>query len=1069
MEEWRSLTLKKMTISVPSEKRAIPIFLSSRELLSKSAKFVRGNVSRTLAAFAGMVFWTVGASPLLAQMVTVNPVEASGPLTNPLMGFRPGLGNYSQYPYPTLIHVYIPWKTIENQESDSVQKIRDYCNAQWANLPSNNVKVIPRVYIDWDSNTGNEAWPSDLTTGDWSSQQFKDRVVRLVGRLGEVWNDDPRVAWVQTGIIGHWGEQESPVGIGQDGWGQRLGDAFTAAFPNKKFIVRNMGSWPAYDVGVYWDSFGHPGQRPWAWTDIINFNKQGRYLTEVVEGEVAYNWGIGGEFKDLYGGVWDPNANSGNGDWASSPDITLGNAQYTDNMIDVIRELHGSALGWIASYNPNDAIVRAQAARMQKEFGYRFHVNEFSCSARADPGANLDFQFKVENKGSAPFYENWPLAVVLVDKNTRQLLWKATIPNVDIRKWHPGADYSKTTRTYQTPAQEHLISASIPLPANLPVGEHLIGLTILEPLSRTPGLFFAIPNFFKQSQTQPLCKIGIGMNATGHILDGIVFDDLVGDDARSYTMTPQGPSYSLNLQTSSQGFISQTPGGGSHRKDSGLEVTAKGNLGYAFSSWGGALAGRTENPTIIVMDADKTISANYVSVPTYTLTTNATNGSVTLDPPGGVYNSGTVVTVTASPDNGFTFSHWSGDLAGSTSIATLIMEGDKGVSANFADFAGDRVPWMETFTLPNGTQADGPPSAWTATRSTGMFEVSNNRFMINGGSTEGVFETAEISIAGGSFRVSLEVQGEGGLDSGDYVRFYKIVDDGPPVLIGPQIVGAVTGTQTLVGTNLTGSKLKLRIATKVTFSNEYYYFDNLAVEQEAPPTYTLATSATYGMIALNPPGGVYAAGSVVIVTATPNSGNNFDSWFGDFTGNTNPITVTMNGNKSVMANFSRSTLATIDSTGTTTVLDFDYPQNTYIGNGTLQVSTDGSVESEIHLGGGPNNAPTVFAMTGGLITIDNGASLVNGGWAKGIWTDNKADMLVNGTLDLWDGQAVRVNALNGAGSVEFGYPWGGGPRELDVGVEGGSGKFSGSIAGTSSLWKYVHPYSKEWSWHSNLR
>ena len=103
-------------------------------------------------------------------MVTNNPVEAAGPLRNPLMGFRPDSYNRSQYPYPTVIRQYIRWNQIENNVNDTVQKIRDFCNAQWANLPTNNIKVIPRIYIDWDSNSGNENWPADLQTGDWTSQ-----------------------------------------------------------------------------------------------------------------------------------------------------------------------------------------------------------------------------------------------------------------------------------------------------------------------------------------------------------------------------------------------------------------------------------------------------------------------------------------------------------------------------------------------------------------------------------------------------------------------------------------------------------------------------------------------------------------------------------------------------------------------------------------------------------------------------------------------------------------------------------------------------------------------------------
>lgn len=67
----------------------------------------------------------------------------------------------------------------------------------------------------------------------------------------------------------------------------------------------------------------------------------------------------------------------------------------------------------------------------------------------------------------------------------------------------------------------------------------------------------------------------------------------------------------------------------------------------------------------------------------YTLTTSATNGSVVLTPAGGTYNSGTVVTLNATPAANYAFSSWSGDLTGSTNPTTITMTSNKSVTANF--------------------------------------------------------------------------------------------------------------------------------------------------------------------------------------------------------------------------------------------------------------------------------------------------------------------------------------------------------------------------------------------------
>lgn len=63
-------------------------------------------------------------------------------------------------------------------------------------------------------------------------------------------------------------------------------------------------------------------------------------------------------------------------------------------------------------------------------------------------------------------------------------------------------------------------------------------------------------------------------------------------------------------------------------------------------------------------------------------------GQVTLNPPGGIYPSGTSVTLTAVPDAGSVFEGWSGALSGTATSETLVVNGDLTVGAAF----GDGVP-----------------------------------------------------------------------------------------------------------------------------------------------------------------------------------------------------------------------------------------------------------------------------------------------------------------------------------------------------------------------------------------
>src|SRR5205085_2123255 len=60
------------------------------------------------------------------------------------------------------------------------------------------------------------------------------------------------------------------------------------------------------------------------------------------------------------------------------------------------------------------------------------------------------------------------------------------------------------------------------------------------------------------------------------------------------------------------------------------------------------------------------------------------NGTVTLDPPGGVYAAGTVVQLTATPEAGFTFSGWSGAAIDVANPIMVTMDSDKAVTGTFA-------------------------------------------------------------------------------------------------------------------------------------------------------------------------------------------------------------------------------------------------------------------------------------------------------------------------------------------------------------------------------------------------
>ena len=86
-------------------------------------------------------------------------------------------------------------------------------------------------------------------------------------------------------------------------------------------------------------------------------------------------------------------------------------------------------------------------------------------------------------------------------------------------------------------------------------------------------------------------------------------------------------------------------------------------------------------------------SATYTAVApaNYTLTLNSVNGAIGRNPDASNYPAGTVVRIWASANSGYHFVNWSGDLSGSSTVADIVMTGNKNITANFA--AGD---WSKT-------------------------------------------------------------------------------------------------------------------------------------------------------------------------------------------------------------------------------------------------------------------------------------------------------------------------------------------------------------------------------------
>ena len=463
--------------------------------------------------------------------VTVVPPEFPGAINNPLKGFR----DYKKDGYGLLKRQYIKWNEIEVSANDTVERIiahtNKITNTNGKRFEELNIKLVPRVYLDWDGSEGTpkdpkQYWPADLHRFDYDSPAFQARLKALVAKLGQAWDNDPRIFAVQMGLIGRWGEHHGPAPTTEQR--RMLTEAFQKAFKNKPVLVRHTDSeFMKAGFGIYYDTFANVSrephmnahdQLPWQATHVY----PDIWKRAPIEGEVEYNWQKQRADSDPMG------------TFGRTPDETMKMPAYRRYMIDKIRRYHASYLGWIDNYNASDSEALAGAAELQQAFGYRFVLDSATYPLAVKPGEKLAVKMTARNTGSAPLYLDWPVAVGLLDPQTKKPVWSAPLAGVDIRNWLPGEDWDSNAFAYRRPAVPRHEVGHAALPKNIKPGQYILALAILDRQGgMMPSARFAMANYF-HGGWHPMGFIGIGKAPLEAALKNIPFDSPAFDDSLFY-------------------------------------------------------------------------------------------------------------------------------------------------------------------------------------------------------------------------------------------------------------------------------------------------------------------------------------------------------------------------------------------------------------------------------------------------------------------------------------------------------------------------------------------------------
>ncbi len=294
---------------------------------------------------------------------------------------------------------------------------------------------------------------------------------------------------------------------------------------------------------------------------------------------------------------------------------------------------------------------------------------------------------------------------------------------------------------------------------------------------------------------------------------------------------------------------------------------------------------------------EKTYSLNMTVVPPEA-------GSVT--PPDGEFEADRRLEIAANPNQHWIFSRWEGDYSGTDNPAIITIDSDKDIAAIFIvrDYplnllvvgegeVEEEIVTQRTTEYPHGTVirlTPVPSSGWEFSEWLGDAEGNDNPLLLTiDGETEVTALFTRIEHP-----VTLNIVGEG------------------------DVIAEVSSVKTENYSE--GSTLSLTAEPEENwvFSNWSGDLDGkenpIELLVDGPKDVTATFLRTFKFLSIaepeeggtvTPEGGNFIRETTFDVTAEANNGWRFVNWEGDFSGAQNPFSLTMNGNKTIMANFER--------------------------------------------------------------------------------------------------------------------------------------------------------------------
>ncbi|MCK4293633.1 MAG: DUF4832 domain-containing protein [Planctomycetes bacterium] len=468
------------------------------------------NISR-LVVVASVVIILAGASfgPVLSQgWVVVRPKEIDDVLINPGIGFmtfqrfngddlNEGKGwtegkpivyqdfdgdlTNKNYPMTTIAYFRIYWKFIEPEKAEYRWELIDKA-LKTARQRGQTLMLRIAPYgtgaqndvPDWYRKMVGERkkLPVDKWQVDPEDPRYVEYFGDMIRALGKRYDGNADVESVDLAIVGAWGEGAGSARL-TPRTRRALVDAYIDSFEKTHLVMlltdrkTNTYGLSRADVGWRVDCLGDMGGFSPSWSHMNDYYPQ-----------AIINFGM----RDA---------------WKKAPvtlEVCWVMQHWKDKGWDVDHIINESLKWHISSFNAKSSPVpeqwRPSVNQWLKKMGYRFVLRKFSYPAALKPNGKLSFSSWWENKGVAPCYRRFPLALRLKNDERGEIL----ITGADITTWLPG---------------DIIYDDAVLLARDMPSGEYDLQIGILDPLSEKPKVKLAI------SGRQPsgwyyLGKINIG-------------------------------------------------------------------------------------------------------------------------------------------------------------------------------------------------------------------------------------------------------------------------------------------------------------------------------------------------------------------------------------------------------------------------------------------------------------------------------------------------------------------------------------------------------------------------------